>query len=124
MVATVETGHGWVGGWAGFQGLEVAYDLPVVWWPEVTVLPVHPLSTPPQSIAALQVNLKLFQPAPNRRRTVLLFVFRDRTKTPLEKLIETWEGDLLRMWEGITKPQQYECSSFNDFFDVQYAALR
>eukprot|EP00887_Chlorella_sp_A99_P002604 scaffold6.g2604.t1 len=69
------------------------------------------------------VNLKLFQPAPNRRRTVLLFVFRDRTKTPLEKLIETWETDLLRMWEGITKPPQYEAASFNDFFDVQYAAL-
>lgn len=31
------------------------------------------------------------QPAPNRRRTVLLFVFRDRTRTPQERLVETWE---------------------------------
>lgn len=63
------------------------------------------------------------QPAPSRRRTVLLFVFRDRTKTPLEKLIETWEGDLQRMWEGITKPPQYEQYTLTDFFDLQYAAL-
>jgi hypothetical protein len=37
---------------------------------------------------------------------VLLFVFRDRTKTPLEKLIETWEADLGRMWDAIAKPPQ------------------
>lgn len=70
-----------------------------------------------------QVNLKLFQPAPNRRRTVLLFVFRDRTRTPLEKLCETWEADLGRMWDGIPKPPQYEGCSLHDFFELQYAAL-
>lgn len=70
-----------------------------------------------------QVNLKLFQPAPNRRRTVLLFVFRDRTKTPLEKLVETWEADLGRMWDAIAKPPQYEQYSLTDFFELQYAAL-
>jgi hypothetical protein len=71
----------------------------------------------------LQVNLKLFQPAPNRRRTLLLFVFRDRTKTPLSMLIETWEADLARMWEAIAKPPQYEQTKFTDFFEVAYAAL-
>ncbi|KAL4858391.1 Protein ROOT HAIR DEFECTIVE 3 [Chlorella vulgaris] len=70
-----------------------------------------------------QVNLKLFQPAPSRRRTVLLFVFRDRTKTPLEKLVDTWEGDLQRMWDSITKPPQYEDAALTDFFELQYAAL-
>lgn len=70
-----------------------------------------------------QVNLKLFQPAPGRRRTVLLFVFRDRTRTPLELLTSTWEADLARMWGSIAKPPQYEASSFNDFFEVKYAAL-
>lgn len=49
---------------------------------------------------------RTLQPAPNRRRTVLLFVFRDRTKTPLEKLVETWEADLGRMWDAIAKPPQ------------------
>jgi hypothetical protein len=34
------------------------------------------------------VNLKLFAPEPNRRRTVLLFVIRDKTRTPLNKLVE------------------------------------
>lgn len=70
-----------------------------------------------------QVNLKLFQPAPGARRTVLMFVFRDRTKTPLEKLKETWECDLQRMWESLAKPPDYENSSLEDFFDIQYAAL-
>lgn len=33
-----------------------------------------------------QVNLKLFAPEPNRRKTVLLFVIRDKSKTPLAKV--------------------------------------
>ncbi|KAK9867191.1 hypothetical protein WJX84_006772 [Apatococcus fuscideae] len=70
-----------------------------------------------------QVNLKLFAPAPNRRRTVLLFVFRDRTRTPLPKLIEVWTGDLERMWDSIAKPPQFADSNLTDFFEVQYAAL-
>lgn len=70
-----------------------------------------------------QVNLKLFQPSPGARRTVLLFAFRDRTKTPLDRLKETWETDLQRMWDGITKPPAYEHSNIVDFFEIQYAAL-
>lgn len=70
-----------------------------------------------------QVNLRLFQPAPGRRRTVLLFVFRDRTKTPMEKLKETWEADLTGLWDSIAKPAQYEGYGIKDFFDVQYTSL-
>lgn len=70
-----------------------------------------------------QVNLKLFTPAPNSRKTVLLFVFRDMTKTPLTQLKATWEEDLQRMWASITKPPHYDAYSFSDFFEVQYAAL-
>ena len=66
----------------------------------------------------LQVNLKLFTPAPNKRRTVLLFVFRDRTRTPLARLIETWEEDLRQMWASITKPPDYEGCDITDFFEV------
>ena len=69
---------------------------------------------------ALQVNLKLFAPAPNRRRTVLLFVFRDRTRTPLPKLIEVWTGDLERMWDSIAKPPQFADSNLTDFFEVSW----
>lgn len=70
-----------------------------------------------------QVNLKLFQPAAGQRRTVLLFVFRDRTRTPLDLLRSTWEVDLVRMWEGIAKPPAYDGLPLTDFFEVQYAAL-
>ena len=66
----------------------------------------------------VQVNLKLFTPAPYRRRTVLLFVFRDRTRTPLARLIETWEEDLRNMWASITKPPNYEDCDITDFFEV------
>jgi hypothetical protein len=72
-------------------------------------------------VPCFQVNLKLFTPAPNKRRTVLLFVFRDRTKTPLVRLIETWEEDLKQMWAAITKPPNYDQYSFTDFFEVQFS---
>ncbi len=39
-----------------------------------------------------QVNLKLFSPDPGRKRTVLLFVIRDKTKTPVPKLVEVGSG--------------------------------
>lgn len=73
----------------------------------------------PCTLLITQVNLKLFTPAPGKRRTVLLFVFRDRTKTPLDKMIEIWEADLARMWDAIAKPTQYTDSTFGDFFEVQ-----
>ncbi len=70
-----------------------------------------------------QVNLKLFHPTADAKKTVLMFVFRDRTKTPLEKLKETWEADLQDMWAGLAKPAEYEASRLQDFFELQYAAL-
>ena len=54
---------------------------------------------------------------------MLLFVFRDRTKTPLERLVEAWEGDLARMWDAIAKPPAYERAALADFFELRYAAL-
>eukprot|EP00198_Chlamydomonas_reinhardtii_P001037 XP_001690372.1 predicted protein [Chlamydomonas reinhardtii] len=70
-----------------------------------------------------QVNLKLFAPEPDRKKTVLLFVIRDKTKTPLAKLTEVLEADLDRMWDSIAKPAAYSGSKMTDFFEVQYAAL-
>ena len=49
---------------------------------------------------------------------MLLFVFRDRTKTPLARLVETWEEDLHRMWAAIPKPPALEGTSVTDFFEV------
>lgn len=65
-----------------------------------------------------QVNLKLFAPEPNRRRTVLLFVIRDKSKTPLSKLVEVLSEDVHKMWDTISKPPQYTDSKIDDFFEV------
>eukprot|EP00882_Tetradesmus_deserticola_P007485 GHRQ01007884.1.p1 GENE.GHRQ01007884.1~~GHRQ01007884.1.p1 ORF type:complete len:254 (+),score=99.95 GHRQ01007884.1:204-965(+) len=70
-----------------------------------------------------QVNLKLFAPEPKRRRTVLLFVIRDKSKTPMAKLAEVLAEDVHKMWDSISKPPQYVDSKLEDFFEVQYTAL-
>jgi hypothetical protein len=54
---------------------------------------------------------------------VLLFVIRDMTKTPLDKLVEVLEADLNRMWEGLAKPPQYVDSTLQQFFEVGPACL-
>lgn len=69
-------------------------------------------------ITTSQVNLKLFTPAAGKRRTVLLFVFRDRTRTPLVRLVEAWDQDLARLWAAIPKPPEYDGTSVADFFEV------
>ena len=47
-----------------------------------------------------QVNLRLFTP----RKTTLLFVIRDKSRTPEDRLLETLREDLRRIWDGITNP--------------------
>lgn len=69
--------------------------------------------------SCLQVNLKLFAPEPSRRRTVLLFVIRDKSKTPLSKLVEVLSEDVHKMWDTISKPPQYTDSKIDDFFEVR-----
>ena len=66
-----------------------------------------------------QVNLRLFTP----RKTTLLFVIRDKSRTPEERLKETLVEDLRRIWDGIAKPERHAVSSFEDFFDVRFVAL-
>ncbi len=46
-------------------------------------------------------------------------MFRDRTKTPLSRLIETWGSDLERVWAAITKPPEYEDTRVEDFFEAR-----
>lgn len=64
----------------------------------------------PHSHYSPQVNLKLFAPEPGRHKTTLLFVIRDKSRTPLAKLTETLGSDVLRMWDSISKPPQYKCA--------------
>jgi hypothetical protein len=76
----------------------------------------------------LQVNLKLFAkgaaaPASSRKRTALVFVFRDRTRTPVELLAAAWEADLASLWASLAKPPGLEAATVSDFFDVHHVAL-
>jgi hypothetical protein len=81
------------------------------------LMPTEPMCGVPLC-SCLQVNLKLFAPEPNRRRTVLLFVIRDKSKTPLSKLVEVLSEDVHKMWDTISKPPQYTDSKIDDFFEV------
>jgi len=69
------------------------------------------------------VNLKLFSPEPGRRRPTLLFVIRDRSKTPMARLTEVLREDLDRLWLSLPKPAQARDKAVDDYFDVQYAGL-
>ena len=66
-----------------------------------------------------QVNLRLFTP----RKTTLLFVIRDKSRTPEDRLLETLREDLRRIWDGITKPERHKSSGFEDFFHLEFVAL-
>jgi hypothetical protein len=70
-------------------------------------------------VCPAQVNLKLFAPEPNRTKTVLLFVIRDKSKTPMDKIREILIDDLAGIWATMSKPPQYVDSSATDFFEVQ-----
>ncbi len=72
------------------------------------------LANPPS-----QVNLKLFAPEPNRARTVLLFIIRDKSVTPIPVVAKILMDDLKSVWDTMSKPEQYKGSSITDFFDVQ-----
>lgn len=49
---------------------------------------------------------------------MLLFVIRDKSKTPLSKLVEVLSEDVHKMWDTISKPPQYVDSKIDDFFEV------
>ena len=66
-----------------------------------------------------QVNLRLFTP----RKTTLLFVIRDKSRTPEDRLRETLVEDLTRIWDGIAKPERHADSRFGDFFHLEFVAL-
>lgn len=77
----------------------------------------------PRLLTHAQVNLKLFQPAPGKRKTVLLFVIRDRTRSPFAKLCSDLRQDLDSIWESLVKPPEQAACTVEDFFDVNYVSL-
>ncbi|XP_051128957.1 protein ROOT HAIR DEFECTIVE 3 homolog 2-like isoform X2 [Andrographis paniculata] len=66
-----------------------------------------------------QVMMRLFSP----RKTTLLFVIRDKTKTPFEYLEPILREDIQKIWEKVSKPQEHEDTPLSEFFNVEVTAL-
>ncbi|XP_068649719.1 protein ROOT HAIR DEFECTIVE 3-like [Aristolochia californica] len=66
-----------------------------------------------------QVMMRLFSP----RRTTLLFVIRDKTKTPLEHLEPVLREDIQKIWDSVPKPQGHKDTPLSEFFNVEVTAL-
>ncbi|GKV44270.1 hypothetical protein SLEP1_g51466 [Rubroshorea leprosula] len=63
--------------------------------------------------------LRLFSP----RKTTLLFVIRDKTKTPLEYLEPVLRVDIQKIWDSVRKPPAHIDTPLSDFFNVEITAL-
>ncbi|KAL3520395.1 hypothetical protein ACH5RR_018544 [Cinchona calisaya] len=66
-----------------------------------------------------QVMMRLFSP----RKTTLLFVIRDKTKTPLEYLEPVLRADIQKIWDTVSKPLAHKDTPLSDFFKVEVTAL-
>jgi protein SEY1 len=59
-----------------------------------------------------------------RQRTLLLFVIRDFIgATPLANLSQTLTQDIMKIWEGISKPAELEHAQLSDYFDLSFTGL-
>ncbi|KAF5351989.1 hypothetical protein D9756_007623 [Leucocoprinus leucothites] len=71
-----------------------------------------------------EVNLGLFGKKESSGRTLLLFVIRDHIGvTPLANLQSTLTADLLRIWEGLSKPSELKDRQLSDYFDLEFTTL-
>ncbi|XP_062182418.1 protein ROOT HAIR DEFECTIVE 3 homolog 2-like isoform X2 [Phragmites australis] len=66
-----------------------------------------------------QVLTRLFSP----RKTTLLLVIRDKTKTPLEYLRQALKEDIQKIWDSVQKPEVYKEAALSEFFNVEVTAL-
>ncbi|XP_027339093.1 protein ROOT HAIR DEFECTIVE 3 homolog 2 isoform X2 [Abrus precatorius] len=66
-----------------------------------------------------QVMMRLFSP----RKTTLLFVIRDKTKTPLEHLEPILREDIQKIWDNVRKPEAHQHTPLSEFFNVEVTAL-
>ncbi|XP_061366903.1 protein ROOT HAIR DEFECTIVE 3 homolog 2 [Gastrolobium bilobum] len=66
-----------------------------------------------------QVMMRLFSP----RKTTLLFVIRDKTKTPIEHLEPILREDIQKIWDAVRKPQAHKDTPLSEFFNVEVTAL-
>ncbi|KXJ96866.1 RHD3/Sey1 [Microdochium bolleyi] len=72
-----------------------------------------------------EVNLQLFQKdKQSTPRSLLFFVIRDHIgHTPLANLRNTLIQDLTKIWSSIAKPEGFERSRIEDYFDFAFSAL-
>ncbi|XP_004510375.1 protein ROOT HAIR DEFECTIVE 3 [Cicer arietinum] len=66
-----------------------------------------------------QVMMRLFSP----RKTTMLFVIRDKTRTPLENLEPVLREDIQKIWDSVPKPQAHKETPLSEFFNVEVVAL-
>ncbi|XP_010552218.1 PREDICTED: protein ROOT HAIR DEFECTIVE 3-like [Tarenaya hassleriana] len=66
-----------------------------------------------------QVMMRLFSP----RKTTLMFVIRDKTRTPLENLEPVLREDIQKIWDSVPKPQAHQETPLSEFFNVEVVAL-
>ncbi|KHN32690.1 Protein ROOT HAIR DEFECTIVE 3 like 1, partial [Glycine soja] len=66
-----------------------------------------------------QVMMRLFSP----RKTTMLFVIRDKTKTPLENLEPVLREDIQKIWDSVPKPDAHKETPLSEFFIVEVVAL-
>ncbi|XP_031250394.1 protein ROOT HAIR DEFECTIVE 3 homolog 2-like [Pistacia vera] len=66
-----------------------------------------------------QVMMRLFKP----RKTTLLFVIRDKTKTPLEKLDQTLRREIQKIWDAVPKSEAHKSTPLSEFFNVEVTVL-
>ncbi|KMZ59733.1 putative Protein SEY1 [Zostera marina] len=66
-----------------------------------------------------QVMMRLFSP----RKITMMFVIRDKTKTPFETLKSILSDDIQKIWDGVPKPDAHIDTPLSDFFTVEIMAL-
>nr|ADN34108.1 protein SEY1 [Cucumis melo subsp. melo] len=67
-----------------------------------------------------QVMMRLFSP----RKTTLMFVIRDKTRTPLENLEPVLREDVQKIWDSVPKPSAHKDTPLSEFFNVMVATVR
>ncbi|KAM7255546.1 hypothetical protein ACFE04_008444 [Oxalis oulophora] len=66
-----------------------------------------------------QVMMRLFSP----RKTTLVFVIRDKSRTPLENLEPILREDIQKIWDSVPKPEAHKETPLSEFFNVEVVAL-
>lgn len=66
-----------------------------------------------------EVMIRLFSP----RKTTLLFVIRDKTKTPFRHLESILKEDIQKIWKAVHKPDSLKDTPLSEFFNVEIFAL-